>query len=103
MEFVDPDGFDPGYPASFRGDPAEWQRRADAYLIAKIRELRQKEATLNRTADACSDLDVFLSGKAGDSGECVDGVLVLDSEREALVKQILDSQKKDVRTGLGEL
>lgn len=104
MPFEFDDGFDPVRPDLWRGDPAEWDRRANAYLAAKLRERRERLAAMNIVAEAANDLDVMLAGVAGDSGTCTpDGTLEMDSEREALIESIRQAQRKDIRTGLGEL
>jgi hypothetical protein len=100
MEFLDADNFDPLRPDIFKGDPAEWNRRANAYLMAKVRELREKQASLNLVPGAQSDLDVLLNGKS-ENGTCaIDGKVEMDGEREELVKMILARRHATARTGL---
>jgi hypothetical protein len=94
------DGFDPLRPDSC----VDWERRADEYLRAKVREMREKQprSPFGDEPDAMSDLIGMFKAQAGDTGDLVgvDGALEMNSEREELVQQILAARKKGTRTGL---
>lgn len=84
------DSFDPLDPNSC----PDWDTRAERYLAAKIKEMRGKQRVLQG-----NDLNtMFRDG--GDSGDCIDGQVVWESEKRELIEKILAARNREIRTGL---
>ena len=85
------DAFDPFDPSSCR----DWDARAERYLQARILEMRSKQPRVPTGNDLTT---MFRDG--GDSGQCIDGKVEWESERQELIEKILATRKQAIGTGL---